>query len=387
MNSPNKYKIVFCTPALYSAGGTERVVAYKASFFAERLGYDVTVIVTEGSGNKTFFPLSDKVNVVNLGVNFEEIWHKSFIRKVLAYLKKQHIYRKKLKKELIRIHPDITISTLRREVNFIHEINDGSIKIGELHLSRNYYRRNEKYDSNIIKKIFYKWWRGDIVKQLKKLDCVVFLTDCAANEWHELTNKVVIADPLPIKVTYNSSSNYKKVIAVGRYSYEKGYDLLLKIWSVVEKRCTDWELNIYGMGDPSPYVKYLTELSIDKNRCHLNACVVDVSKVYGNSSILVLPSRTEGFGLVLLEAMAHSLPIVSFDCENGPRTIISDGKDGILVPPFDLNRFSEQLIRLMEDEELCKKMGNNGKSKSKHYDMEVIAFQWKSLFDDLMHNR
>ena len=177
------------------------------------------------------------------------------------------------------------------------------------------------------------------------------------------------------------------MIAVGRYSYEKGYDLLLKIWSVVEKRCTDWELNIYGMGDPSPYVKYLTELSIDKNRCHLNACVVDVSKVYGNSSILVLPSRTEGFGLVLLEAMAHSLPIVSFDCENGPRTIISDGKDGILVPPFDLNRFSEQLIRLMEDEELCKKMGNNGKSKSKHYDMEVIAFQWKSLFDDLMHNR
>ena len=184
MNSSNKYKIVFCTPALYSAGGTERVVAYKSSFFAERLGYDVTVIVTEGAGNKTFFPLSDKVNVVNLGVNFEEIWHKPFMQKVLAYLKKQHIYRRKLKKELIRLHPDITISTLRREINFICKIDDGSIKIGELHLSRKYYRGNEKHDSNIFKNIFYGWWRGDIAKQLMKLDRVVFLTDYAANEWH-----------------------------------------------------------------------------------------------------------------------------------------------------------------------------------------------------------
>ena len=85
--------------------------------------------------------------------------------------------------------------------------------------------------------------------------------------------------------------------------------------------------------------------------------------------------------------MAHGLPIVSFDCENGPRTIISDGEDGILVPSFDLNKFAEQLIRLMEDEGLRKEMGNNGRRKSQRYNMEAIASQWQSLFDDLMQNK
>lgn len=387
MDDSRKYKIVFCTPALYSAGGTERVVAYKASFFAERLGYHVTIIVTEGVGDKTFFALSDKVKVINLGINFEELWNKPLLRKILLYLKKQYLYRESLNKELQRILPDITISTLRREVNFIHKIKDGSVKIGELHLSRKYYRGIEPLNSNILNRIFVRWWKGDISRQLKKMDRVVFLTDCAASEWPELTNKTVIADPQTLNITCCSSLKTKKVIAVGRYSYEKGYDLLLKIWSIVENKCLDWELEIYGMGDPSPYVKLMTELSIDKNRCHLNASLADVCKVYNNSSVLVQPSRTEGFGLVIVEAMAHSLPVVSFDCENGPRTIITDGEDGFLVPAFDINAFADRLIRLMSDENLRVIMGRNARGKSQRYDMEKIAMKWKSLFDELMQNR
>lgn len=347
----------------------------------------MTIIITEGVGDKTFFPLSDKVKVINLGINFEELWNKPLLRKIILYLKKQYLYRESLNKELQRILPDITISTLRREVNFIHKIKDGSVKIGELHLSRKYYRGIEPLNSNILNRNFVRWWKGDISRQLKKMDRVVFLTDCAALEWPELTNKTVIADPQTLNITCCSSLKTNKVIAVGRYSYEKGYDLLLKIWSIVENKCLDWELEIYGMGDPSPYVKLMTELSIDKNRCHLNASLADVCKVYNNSSVLVQPSRTEGFGLVIVEAMAHSLPVVSFDCENGPRTIITDGEDGFLVPAFDINAFADRLIRLMSDENLRVIMGRNARGKSQRYDMEKIAMKWKSLFDELMQNR
>ena len=167
-----------------------------------------------------------------------------------------------------------------------------------------------------------------MITSLKKLDRLVVLTSDAAYEWPELLNITMIPDPLPIEVNNHSPLSAKRVITIGRYSYEKGYDLLLRAWSIVEKKCTDWKLDIFAMGDPTPYVKILDELSIDKKRCHLNSSVVDVESEYINSSILVQPSRTEGFGLVLVEAMACGLPVISFDCENGPRSIITEGEDG-----------------------------------------------------------
>ena len=381
-----KYKIVYCTPALYSAGGTERVVSLKANYFADVLGYDVTIIVTEGNNSNSFFHLSDKVEVINLGLNFEEIWNVSFIEKVFLYLKKQRNYKKLLKSELMRIRPDITITTLRREINFINEINDGSRKIGEQHLSRSNCRRTDPRFTNICEKFFFRWWRDRVVSSLTKLDKLVVLTPDAALEWSEVKNIVMIPDPLPIKVESCSTRSSKRVITIGRYSYEKGYDLLLKVWSIVEKKLSDWQLDIFAMGDPTPYVKMMDDLSIDKKRCHLNSSVVDVEDEYMKSSILVQPSRTEGFGLVIVEAMSCGLPVVSFDCENGPRSIITNGEDGFLIPPFDVEMFANSLMRLMSDDDLRESMGEKGKQNSQRYDIDIVGQQWKQLFDELMQN-
>lgn len=381
-----KYKIVYCTPALYSAGGTERVVSLKANYFADVLGYDVTIIVTDGRNSNSFFHLSDKVKVINLGLNFEEIWNIPFIKKVFLYLKKQRRYKKLLKSELMNIRPDITITTLRREINFINDINDGSRKIGEQHLSRSNYRKTDPRFTNICEKFFFLWWKNRVVSSLTKLDKLVVLTPDAASEWPEVKNIMMIPDPLPIKVDRCSTTSYKRVITIGRYSFEKGYDLLLKVWSVVEKKFPDWQLDIFAMGDPTPYVKMMDDLSIDKKRCHLNSSVVDVEDEYMKSSILVQPSRTEGFGLVIVEAMSCGLPVVSFDCENGPRSIITNGEDGFLIPPFDVEMFANSLMRLMSDDDLRESMGEKGKQNSQRYDFDIVGQQWKQLFDELMQN-
>jgi glycosyltransferase involved in cell wall biosynthesis len=379
-----QYKIVYCTPALYSAGGKERVVTAKANYFAEYLGYDVTIIVTEGNGRNSFFPLSKKVKVINFGLNFEALWNISFIRKTFLYLFKQQRYKKLLTQELLKIRPDITISTLRREINFITSIRDGSFKVGELHLSRDNYRGMDDSGANIFKWAFSKWWKRSAVLKLQQLDRFVVLTDDAVSEWPELNNVRMIPDPLSTDYTRMSLLESKRIIAVGRYSYEKGYDFLLRIWSIVEQQFTDWRLDIYGMGDPTPYVKLMDDLSIDKERCHLNSSLVNVEQEYLDSSILVQPSRTEGFGLVLVEAMACGLPVVAFDCENGPRSIITDGENGYLVPVSDIKQFANRLSELMNDIQRRRQMGKKGCLRSERYHIDKIALQWKALFDELM---
>ena len=386
MSAP-KYKIVYCTPALYSAGGVERIVSVKANYFAEHYGHDVTVIVTEGKGRSSFFPLSEKVKVINLELGFEELWKSSFLKKIFLYIQKQIRYKRLLREELCRIRPDITISVLRREINFINSINDGSYKIGELHVNRSNYRNFSARESNYVKDLFAKYWMKDLIGHLRNLDKMVVLTESARLDWPELSNVKLIPDPLPFTSNEVSSLSAKRVISIGRYAYEKGNDLLLHAWSIVQKSSSDWVLDIYGMGDREPYLQLMDELGIDKSRCHLHGILKDVKEQYLNSSIFALPSRFEGFGLVIIEAMSCGLPVVSFDCENGPRNIITNEQDGFLVTPFNINEYANRLLMLIHDEGSRKLIGANARQASGRYTIESIATQWKDLFDELMQKK
>ena len=381
------YKIVYCTPAIYSAGGIERVVAVKVNYLAELYGYDVTIILTEGKGRDCFFTISDHVNIINYELNFEALWSLPFWKKVLIYLQKQRIYKRRLKDDLLRIRPDFTISTLRREINFITGINDGSFKIGELHVNRANYRSFDKNHSNALKRSFARFWMNNLLGKLRKLDKMVVLTDNALHDWPELDNIVKIQDPLPFKIEGKSELSTKRIISIGRYAYDKGNDLLLQAWTIIQNKCPDWTLDIYGNGDRTLYQNLMIELGIDPNRCHLLGPTKDVRKEYLGSSIFVLPSRFEGFGLVLIEAMACGVPVVSFDCENGPRSIITDGVDGFLISPFDVEAYAKKVIMLMKDGDLRRKMGENARRSAAKYDIDVVGQQWKHLFDELMENR
>ena len=385
--SRSNYKIVYCAPAIYSAGGVERVVSVKASYFAEVHGYDVTIIVTDGPGLDCFFSLSPKVKVINLCLGFEELWKASFVKKMLLYIGKQRRYRKLLSGELMRIRPDITISVLRREINFINSIPDGSHKIGELHVNRSNYRNFKINKSNYIKDWFARLWMNNLVGHLKELDRVVVLTGAAKDDWPELSNIRLIPDPLPFSVESTSNLSAKRVISIGRYCYEKGNDLLLYAWAKVEKVCSDWILDIYGMGEQTAYLKMMEELGIDKTRCHLYGSITDVKEEYLSSSLFVLPSRFEGFGLVIIEAMSCGLPVISFDCENGPRNIIADSHDGFLISPFDINQYAEKMICLIQNYALRQQMGQHAFQSSKRYNIDTIGYQWKLLFDELMQDK
>ena len=374
-------KIVYLTPALYMAGGVERVLTLKANYFAEHFGYDITIILTEGKDKPLFYPISDKIKVVNLDINFEELWTCSFAKKIFVYLKKQRQFKKALTKELMRLRPDITISLLRREINFLNDIKDGSRKIGELHVNRANYRNFEANDSNCAKSLFAKFWMRSLVSHLKKLDRFVVLTEEDKSAWPELQNICVIPDPLSFSPTQHSLLTEKRVIAVGRYVYQKGFDLLLQAWTIIEKQFPDWELVVFGDGNREPYEHQMKELGIDRKRCHLNGPTADIQKEYVNSSVFAFSSRFEGFGMVLVEAMACGLPVVSFACPCGPQDIVRNGEDGFLVANGNVDDLAQQLIKLMADDNLRTAFAHRAYQNVQRFNMEHIALRWKSLFE------
>lgn len=379
----SRLKLVYITPALYMAGGVERVLTIKANYFAEHFGYDVSIILTEGKGKPLTYALSDKIKVVNLDINFEALWTCSFLKKVFVYLWKQRQYKRKLNAELMRIRPDITDSLLRREINFITKIKDGSKKIGELHVNRANYRNFEANDTNWLKQLFAKFWMQNLITHLKRLDKFIVLTEEDKAAWTELDNVVAIHNPVSFKPASVSPLTEKRVIAVGRYVYQKGFDLLLHAWKKVEAQCPDWELVVYGDGDRAPYIQLQKELGIDAGRCHLNAPTNQIQKEYVNSSVFAVSSRFEGLSMALLEAAACGLPIVSFACPCGPRDLITDGKDGLLVEKENVDALADSLVRVMKSPELREAMGCAILKKAELFRIEHIAMQWKQLFESL----
>lgn len=376
-------KIVYCTPALYMTGGVERVLTLKANYFADYFGYDITIILTEGKGKPLAYPLSDKINVVNLDINFEELWSYGFLKKVFVYLKKQRVYKRKLTKVLMQIRPNITVSLLRREINFITEIKDGSKKIGELHVNRANYRNFEADNTNWLKEQFSKFWMSRLVCHLKQLDRFVVLTEEDKAAWPELSNVIAIPNPLSFSPQTISPLTNKRVIAVGRYVYQKGFDMLLHAWKIVEEKCPEWHLDIYGDGNRTPYDEMVDALEIDRNRCHLNGVTNNIQMEYANSSVFVVSSRFEGLSMAMLEAISYGLPLVAFACPCGPRDVVLDGENGYLVENGNVSQLADKLISIMQDPETRKSMSIKAKEKSERYKIEHLACKWQNLFDSL----
>ena len=383
-----KYKIVYCTPALYLAGGVERVLTLKANYLADVLGYDVTFVITEGRDKLPFFPLSDKVKVINLDINFEELWYSSFAKKLVLYVSKQYHYRRQLKATLMRLRPDITISTMRREINFLPHMKDGSRKIGELHVNRANFRNVKPGETGLLKlkQLFARYWQLGIVNTINKLDAFVVLTEADRNAWPEISRIHVIPNPLPFFPKHVSLLKDRRIVSVGRYYNDKGFDLLLQAWALVEKAVPHWRLDLYGDGERTPFEALAARLQLDVNRYAFHGRVKDVAEVYQQASLYVCSSRFEGFGLTLIESMASGVPVVSFDCPWGPRSIIADGEDGVLVSDGDVQALAKAIVAAVTDPARLAVMGRKARQNVQRFSIEAIGARWQQLFDQLANS-
>ena len=306
------------------------------------------------------------------------------MKKIVAYRKKQSVYKKKLTSYLLEIKPNITVSAVRREINFINDIPDGSHKIGEIHFEKQFYRYfNKRFLPSFINRWVTNKWQGDLIKQLARLDKFVILTEEDASRWNTLSNKAVIPNPLTKYPDVLSNLDNKVAISVGRYDPVKGFDMLIDAWSIVAKKHPDWKLKIVGPGEREPYQDQVRRLDLEQF-VSCNEATNHVYEEMASSSLYVLSSRSEGFGLVLIEAMAVGLPCVAFSCSAGPRSIVTNQNDGLLVEKDNVQKLAEGICFMIEHDEERKQYAVQAKIHSESYRVENIMQEWIALFKDVM---
>lgn len=351
-------KLLYITNGINGIGGLERVLSIKCSYFADKLGHDVHIITLNEGDVAPFYSFSERIK-------FHSVLTSG---RGLKYLQS---YTKEINKIVSLVQPDV-ISVCDDGLKGLYIpiwIKKGnSALIYERHASM---KLNNSRLQTILMKI------GGLL-----YDKVVVLTQYNTTEWLG-KNKVVIPNPITFTPNEKASLKEKRIICVGSIAHHKGYDLLIDAWRQIAKSCPEWKIDIFGKGDSSELQEMIDEYHLQDN-IHFCGTTNNVKQELLHSSFLVLPSRSEGFGMVLIEAMACGLPCVAFDCPCGPRDIIENGKSGFLIPPENSTLLAEGIKKMISDTDKMNKMGDYAFNSVSQYLIENVAERWQNLFQKVI---
>ncbi len=382
----NEMKIAYIYPAFINIGGADKIIISKANYMAERWGYEVYLITDSQNGLEPFFPLSEKVHLVDLDINFFQQYQYGPLKRLMVYLRLMRKYKRALTQTLAQIRPDIVISTFSRDAKFVNLYKRyAKAAIAEVHTTK----KNIRALPNLrLKGGVYKLLAAYIEHQLnasaKKFDEVVVLNTLEEELWRPVRPVRVINNAVQYYPEEENPLLAKSVIYVGRAEYEKAPDRLIEVWRLVAQRHPDWTLRMFCTGAMLDELKAkVQEYGIEQQVLFMPP-TKDMEHEYMTSSLCVLTSRYEGFPVVLQEAMGCGLPCISFNCPSGPRYIIKDGEDGYLVENGNIEAFAEKVCLLMENVSLRRQLGQSAKQHMAYYSKERIMGQWRELFDSLV---
>ncbi|MEA2249643.1 MAG: hypothetical protein QOH46_4172 [Solirubrobacteraceae bacterium] len=224
----------------------------------------------------------------------------------------------------------------------------------------------------------------DCRRHYPKLAALTVLTEEDRDDYAGMAPVVeCIPNATPAPHARRATLDAKVVVAAGRLTKQKGFDQLIAAFAAVARERPDWQLRIYGSGPERPALRRLIVEHGLWDSVFLMGRARDLGKQLVKASIFALPSRWEGFGLVLVEAMSHGLPVVAFDCPRGPSEIITPGEDGLLVPDGDVVGFGSALLELVNGDERRRRMGGAATTSAGRFAIEPFAERWEALLDRL----
>jgi glycosyltransferase involved in cell wall biosynthesis len=371
-------KLLYVENSLAIHGGVERVLTDKLNWLVENGGCEVCLITANQGENPIVFPLNPKVQCHDLGIMFHRVYRYKGWRRYHQMFQLHKLFRQRMAEIVSAFSPDVIVCTRLDVVPDVIKVRKGAPVVYESHSSFSSYKY-ERYSWTQILHVKYCY------RSLKKTQMIIALTQGDALEWKKINPHVHI---IPNYVHLNDTGRYsdccsKSAIFVGRYSYQKDLQSLLRIWKLVNQRHSDWQLHLFGgYGDQKEEI--LSDIRKQGTNIVMHQPTTSIYEEYLNCSMLLMTSRFEPFGLVLPEAMSCGLPVVAFDCPYGPAEIISDGIDGFLIKKHSIEEYVEKVCLLMEDENLMRKMGQAGVNSSRRYSASHVMPLWIKLFSEII---
>ena len=387
-------KICFVVDSIFSIGGVQRVTSVIAKELAKE--YDVTIITFDNPKKKdlTIYELNEAnikyvfFSYPNVGSIYNKICkaysglyqryslQSKWASNLYAYSSFPYPLRKALTHELKKGYYDTIIGVhapLAGRLATIKKHLPNAKCIGWIHNSfEALFGKNFIYIGAVRKRHY--------VFQFMKLDATVVLCNHDANNYHNYDPKfkpTVIYNPLTLVPTEASSGTSKRFLAVGRFSHKhKGFDLLIKAFCIFAQNNKDWHLDIVGEGPEEKLYRELIKEHNLEERIIIHPFTNNVQSYYSNAQVYVLSSRWEGFGLVLVEAMAHGLPVISSDLPTSEE----------IMGDFGMYFENENIDDLANKLEEATHIDWQEKSKealtiAQRFDIENIIKQWKELIE------
>ncbi|WP_331376183.1 glycosyltransferase family 4 protein [Sinorhizobium chiapasense] len=354
-------RIVIVVPAL-GAGGTEHVVSLIANHWA-RAGHRVTLITLEAPGVRPYYDLDPDIAIVQLGVPPRR---SSKLRSGLLVLRRLQ----RLRKAIRRSEPDLVLSFLTR-MNVLTLLAAIGLTVPVVVSERN----------NPALQPFGPLWKWLQSLLYPRAFGLVTMTKGALDHFPANVRRRgwVIANAVDLPVGWQKKRGNNILAAVGRLTHQKGFDLLLEAFSRVSKTYPEWKLVIWGEGDERRKLEALRDTLGLRGRVEMPGVTPHPGLWIETADVFVLSSRYEGWGIVLLEAMAAGLPVVSFECEWGPGAMIRNSSDGILVPQGDVEALAKALAEVLGDRSLRERLAMSAEVSARRYSPERILSEWDAL--------
>ncbi|MFF8842921.1 glycosyltransferase family 4 protein [Streptomyces sp. NPDC015127] len=375
-------KISFLIHTVYGIGGTIRTTLNLAEELADR--HEVEIVSVFRHRDDPAFLLDPRIAVVplvDIRKGSADRQEPLFAEAAVAFPRAEPRYGEynRLVDERVRAHyagsdADVVIGTRPGLVAYVARFAPPTaVRIGQEHMTYHHHRsalREEMYD------------------HLDAIDAFVTVSEGDATVWREkmplpTTRVLSIPNSVPEPPVPPSDGTGATVVAAGRLSAEKQYDVLIDAFAHVVAARPGWTLRIYGSGDQEDALRDRINALGLYNEIHLMGPHSPIEPEWAKAAIAVSTSRHESFGMTLVEAMRCGVPMVSTDCDYGPREIVEDGVDGLLVPVGDVTAVARALLRLIDDEELRAAMAAAALRNARRFDPDVVTKQYEDLFDEL----
>ena len=359
-----KKKIAYVIYDINKIGGAEKISTFTANKLCE--WFDVSII-SINSINNCPYVLDDRISLKSMDLNFDRMFKNCFngFFTLKQILKKEKIDTLLLVGTNTSLLSILTLFTKHCKIIFCdHESLKATL---------------DDKKATIVRKISLKF--SSLVVALTKKNMDDYVTYLKANK-----NKLTyIYNPIDISSLKKYKSNYcpnNKLVTVGRLSKEKGLDILIEVAKELKKINNNWQWDIWGDGDLYQDVLMKIQENNLEDKIFLKGNNPNVIQEYKNYGIYVLTSYREGLPLVLLEAKANEIPIVSFDIDTGPNEIVRNNINGFLISAFDVKDMANKINMLLTDSHLCESFSKNAYLDIEKFSVDNILKQWVDIINN-----